>query len=572
MKKENFFTALRFITLAQNGDFNITKENLLKTATIQYPPPRFVGVPPPTTTSLPPVSTAGSVASPQAYAISPEEQQKYTTLFGTYDTGRTGFLPQANIMPIFLKSGLDQQTLFNIWSLADADHDNQLTHNEFSVAFHLILCVSKKHLPLPQGSLPAPLQSLVAIAPAPVKQSIADAFGSLDIPSTPLPPLAPLAPEEPPVISKPATISREPEPVVAPLSSSGFNSTPAVTVPQTTTYKPTPTVVGEKESGDLADNVIALTDAAKKVKILQNVSIEISHNAAGSLKYLSQRLQSEKSLLQETLQTVEQDIENSKSRLQTTLQEISNFHVDIDSLRNRLYAASQTPHPASGNNSIEQKKAEKLRLQKLVVEIKDEISRLTNERSQLSYELGKSTEELAAITNERNLVNEETYRVSKESAVLKANIETLNKILSKIVDEKTSKSSDTQKINAEVNAIQLTLKRERELALEQQVEAERLKAENLKLKEQVEKANKDLALQIAMANSVPTTPAPPIPITPAPKVPVFEIQQPEHSSPKKETISDFDSFNNTNSGFDDSGFGAFGDSAPVASSDSGFGA
>lgn len=25
MKKENFFTALRFITLAQNGDFNITK-------------------------------------------------------------------------------------------------------------------------------------------------------------------------------------------------------------------------------------------------------------------------------------------------------------------------------------------------------------------------------------------------------------------------------------------------------------------------------------------------------------------------------------------------------------------
>lgn len=47
------------------------------------------------------------------------------------------------------------------------------------------------------------------------------------------------------------------------------------------------------------------------------------------MKYLSQRLQSEKSLLQETLQTVEQDIENSKSRLQTTLQEISSIFLII---------------------------------------------------------------------------------------------------------------------------------------------------------------------------------------------------------------------------------------------------
>lgn len=28
-----------------------------------------------------------------------------------------------------------------IWNLADADRDNQLSHNEFCVAFHLILCV-----------------------------------------------------------------------------------------------------------------------------------------------------------------------------------------------------------------------------------------------------------------------------------------------------------------------------------------------------------------------------------------------------------------------------------------------
>jgi hypothetical protein len=66
------------------------------------------------------------------------------------------FLPQASILPIFAKSGLDQQVhhhttpsliirllqlLLAIWQLADADRDQQLSHNEFSVAFHLILCV-----------------------------------------------------------------------------------------------------------------------------------------------------------------------------------------------------------------------------------------------------------------------------------------------------------------------------------------------------------------------------------------------------------------------------------------------
>ena len=87
-------------------------EQLINTAGIQYPPPRFIGVPPPTSVSVstPPTSTpSGPPPPPQSYAISPEEQQKYTTLFGTYDTSRTGYLPQATIMPIFLKSGLDPQ-------------------------------------------------------------------------------------------------------------------------------------------------------------------------------------------------------------------------------------------------------------------------------------------------------------------------------------------------------------------------------------------------------------------------------------------------------------------------------
>jgi hypothetical protein len=89
--------------------------------------------------------------------------------------------------------------------------------------------------------------------------------------------------------------------------------------------------------GDLADSVIALTDAAKKIKILQNASLEVpatrvlsllispqvSHNTASSLKYLAQRLHGEKATLQETLRSVETEVEAAKSRVQSTVSEIS---------------------------------------------------------------------------------------------------------------------------------------------------------------------------------------------------------------------------------------------------------
>jgi hypothetical protein len=83
-------------------------------------------------------------------------------------------------MPIFMRSGQDPQLLNAIWHLADHNKDGKLSVHEFAVAFHLILCVGKKHLPLPPG-LPPPLLAMVS-APAPVvhvKQSVGDAFGDL---------------------------------------------------------------------------------------------------------------------------------------------------------------------------------------------------------------------------------------------------------------------------------------------------------------------------------------------------------------------------------------------------------
>lgn len=99
MKKENFFTALRYITMVQNGEIPLNKgmqhipslfyenfklEKLESSCGIQFPPPKFVGV------QLPTPPPAVQLPPPQAYAMTPEEITKYGELFKTYDTSNVG--------------------------------------------------------------------------------------------------------------------------------------------------------------------------------------------------------------------------------------------------------------------------------------------------------------------------------------------------------------------------------------------------------------------------------------------------------------------------------------------------
>ena len=51
-------------------------------------------------------------------------------------------LERNEAMEIFQKSGLDATLLPGIYAMADADQDGKLTSKEFSVAFHLILCLT----------------------------------------------------------------------------------------------------------------------------------------------------------------------------------------------------------------------------------------------------------------------------------------------------------------------------------------------------------------------------------------------------------------------------------------------
>jgi len=102
------------------------------------------------------------------YTLSPQERQRYEGLFPSYakteEDGVSQFVYGSEAVPLFMKSGVDPNSLREIWNMVDRNPvDNRLDRLEFALAMHLIVCVSKKNLPMPPGgTLPNSLHALKA--------------------------------------------------------------------------------------------------------------------------------------------------------------------------------------------------------------------------------------------------------------------------------------------------------------------------------------------------------------------------------------------------------------------------
>jgi hypothetical protein len=130
------------------------------------PPPMRVATPTPPTpprppAAMPPPSTALVTQDP--YVLTPNEQARYEELFGQYKSP-DGYIYGAAAVEFFSKSNLPQPQLAAIWNMVDSPVDNRLDKVEFALAMHLIVCVSRKNLPLP-GGLPPSLQQVKAQQP-----------------------------------------------------------------------------------------------------------------------------------------------------------------------------------------------------------------------------------------------------------------------------------------------------------------------------------------------------------------------------------------------------------------------
>ncbi|RLN57298.1 hypothetical protein BBJ28_00018905 [Nothophytophthora sp. Chile5] len=147
LSRNEFYVAMRLISMAQRGE-QISAQRFFEMAAMQYPLPMLEGVPPPPA----PVQAPAPVQPPSSgvsYAVAADEKGRYDIVFQQYDADNDGFLMGPEAVALFEMSGLDRNVLRNIWSMADVTQDSKLSIQEFYVAMHLIVCVSKRGLPMP---------------------------------------------------------------------------------------------------------------------------------------------------------------------------------------------------------------------------------------------------------------------------------------------------------------------------------------------------------------------------------------------------------------------------------------
>ncbi|XP_061176343.1 intersectin-1-like isoform X2 [Saccostrea echinata] len=91
---------------------------------------------------VPAPAAAGNMAMPHPSKL------KYTQMFNSNDRHKRGHLTGVEARSLLVQTGLPQQILAQIWTLADYDKDGKLTCDEFCVAMHLA-DLAKTGIPLP---------------------------------------------------------------------------------------------------------------------------------------------------------------------------------------------------------------------------------------------------------------------------------------------------------------------------------------------------------------------------------------------------------------------------------------
>ncbi len=194
LDRPKFAVAVRLIQLIQNGvkgqgtDLRAPEGVVLKPAFFEGVPLPPVEAPPQPQQSQQPAPTAPQMQQAQPpnmpprppmqqqqpppgpphdnraltvqdpYLLTPTEQARYEELFPTY-AQPDGFVYGKEAVELFSKSGVPQNNLAAIWKMVDEPVDNRLDKLEFAMAMHLIVCLSRKNLPMPP-SLPISLKQL----------------------------------------------------------------------------------------------------------------------------------------------------------------------------------------------------------------------------------------------------------------------------------------------------------------------------------------------------------------------------------------------------------------------------
>jgi hypothetical protein len=276
------------------------------------------------------------------YAMTPQERGRYEELFPQY-AKPDGFMYGGEAVALFMKSGVDQQVLRGLWNIVDDPVDNRLDRLEFAIAMHLIVCISKKNLPPPQGQLPPSLRALKvpptpSLPPRPEMpqqqaigmpppqlggMSISDAFDGLSVDNAPEDPYAAIgavpqqeAPVEPPSLPSyvPAEEQQQPESTTATMAvATVAPEQPSMMTHLEQTIEPPAPVEQPK---------IASLPAASTEELASPYQMGEASDELAKLQGVLQKLQAENISLKAQLGSMTEEEKNVQKELSATISEI----------------------------------------------------------------------------------------------------------------------------------------------------------------------------------------------------------------------------------------------------------
>jgi epidermal growth factor receptor substrate 15 len=434
-------------------------------------PKQFTG---PQRTQSPINRSFGSPLSAQPtgldWLIAPHEKAHFDTIFQTVDSAKIGKINGDQAVTFFMNAQLPEETLAQIWDLADIDADGQLTKDEFAVAMYLVRQQRSGKEPLPQalppalippsmrrpGSAhlaPAPIPAQAtgaapATAPPPAVRSAADDLFGLDSFSSPVPAAAPSqVPQSTGGSNAPFQMPASPTSRVSPPSSSttfmpfvpsssfGQSLQPQTTgassgVPPTARPPPSPSddLLGDndpEESKKLTQETTELANLSNQIGSLANEMQNVQTKRTSAEHELSQTSQQKRDFearLAQARAMYEQEVKNFKaleerlnaskaetSKLQQEYALIEGSRQDLQNQYDQVSAAltADQHENASLKEKIRQANA-------AVAQLKPALEKARSEARQQKGLAAINKKQLATVEGERDKLQEEMDGLSKE--------------------------------------------------------------------------------------------------------------------------------------------------------------
>ncbi|KAE8381049.1 hypothetical protein BDV26DRAFT_256010 [Aspergillus bertholletiae] len=438
-------------------------------------PKQFTG---PQRTQSPINRPFGSPVSAQStgadWLIAPHEKAQFDSIFSTVDSAKLGKITGDQAVTFFMNAQLPEETLAQIWDLADIDADGQLTKDEFAVAMYLVRQVRTGKEPLPQvlppalippsmrrpGSAqmgPAPITAQAtgvaqAPVPAPVIRSAADDLFGLDSLSAPAPAAAAAAapaqvpqstggsnvpfqmPASPTSRASPPSTSTTFKPFI-PTSSFGQSLQPQTTGASSgvgptarSLASPSDDLLGDndpEESNKLTQETTELANLSNQIGSLANEMQNVQSKRTSAEQELSQTSQQKRDFetrLSQARTMYEQEVKNFKAleeRLNASKAETNKLQQEYALIEgSRQDLQSQYDQVSAALSADQQENAslkEKIRqANAIVAQLKPALEKARSEARQQKGLAAINKKQLATVEGEKEKLQDEMDNLSKE--------------------------------------------------------------------------------------------------------------------------------------------------------------